>query len=75
MSSSAKISSAVYNFLNKDCKVDDKVSEGWHIVWRLLIAPWNKFFIWRMLYGRTPTYYYLYDHNVDPNLDCPFCDL
>lgn len=72
-SSSAKISSDVYNFLNQSSVVDHW--KGWHIIWKIPGAPQVKTFIWRLLHGRIPTFEFLYSLNIGPQLLCPICNM
>ena len=59
---SNKIVRVVYNHLNKSLDAEDTWS-GWKALWNLRVMPKVKFFIWKVMQGKLPTFNFLYSIN------------
>lgn len=49
-----KSSKMVYNHLNQS-SVHYEHWKGWHLLWKLQVAPRVKLFLWKLFHGRRPT--------------------
>lgn len=65
---------AVYDHLNSNGK-DMATWKGWDKIWKLLVIPRIKTFIWKLAHGKLTIGALLYALNVGPFTLCPFCGL
>ncbi|XP_039128912.1 uncharacterized protein LOC120265056 [Dioscorea cayenensis subsp. rotundata] len=48
---------------------------GWSEIWKLVVLPHTKSFIWKLAHGKLATGAFLYSLNIGPFMLCPFCGL
>lgn len=70
----AKISSAVYHFLNSQ-NSPFNTWVGWQLLWHIPVAPRLKHFIWICLRGRLSTFAFLHNIHLSPDTSCILCGL
>ncbi|XP_039128406.1 uncharacterized protein LOC120264644 [Dioscorea cayenensis subsp. rotundata] len=51
------------------------VGRGWNLIWKLLVPPRVKIFVWKLAHGKLPTGNYLYNINIGPDTSCTLCGL
>lgn len=71
ISSNATTVAAVYNFINS--KGEEACSwAGWNHIWKFMVIPRVKVFLWKVAHGKLPNGAYLYNLNLRPVSICHF---
>lgn len=73
-SSNVKTVTAVYNFINSDGAALPPWA-GWNQIWKLMVIPRIKLFVWKVAHGKLPISASLYNLNPGPISVCHFCGL
>ncbi|KAH7667047.1 Reverse transcriptase zinc-binding domain-containing protein [Dioscorea alata] len=73
-SNHTKVSAAVYHHLNQ-CNSTLECWSGWHLLWRIQVAPRLKYFIWICVHGRLSASAFLHYIRLGPDNPCILCGM
>ncbi|XP_039134322.1 uncharacterized protein LOC120271710 [Dioscorea cayenensis subsp. rotundata] len=74
ISSKATTVATVYDFVNSG-GTSHLNWTGWQAIWKLMVVPRVKVFMWKLAHGKLPTAAYLFNLNIGPASLCHFCNI